>query len=89
LILVMEGRESGEPQKYLIGRLRPRLVSDSEMGFNELKNPITLIGLVLPRLDSPGSWWIAMRECKTKTIYNEQETHEHGEYVVCSKSAYK
>ena len=40
-----EAGESGEP---LINRLRLRLIS--EIGFNKLKNPIMLIGLVLPRL---------------------------------------
>ena len=39
-----EAEVSGEPQKPQIGRLI------FKMGFKQPKNPITLIGLVLPRL---------------------------------------
>jgi hypothetical protein len=40
----MEAREAGESPKPLVER------EISEMGFNQPKNPITLIGLVLPGL---------------------------------------
>ena len=40
----MEAREAGESPKPLIER------EISEMGFNQPKNPIMLIGLVLPGL---------------------------------------
>jgi hypothetical protein len=36
------------PEKYVDSRLRPRLICKT--GFDQLKNPIMLIGLVLPRL---------------------------------------
>ena len=47
-IETLEASKSGGLLEPLISRLRLSLIS--KMGFNQLKNPIMLIGLVLPRL---------------------------------------
>jgi hypothetical protein len=64
----MEGKESGESWEPPTDRSRPRLVS--EMGFNNPKNLIILICLVLPRLfritdDNFGGFlgFLAIGEC--------------------------
>ena len=48
----METDESPEP---LIGRLRLRLIS--KMGFDQPKNPVMVIGLLLPRLNRSDHGW--------------------------------
>jgi hypothetical protein len=46
---MVEARESGKLCKPLIGRPLQRVIF--KMGFKQPKNPIRLIGLVLPRLE--------------------------------------
>ena len=61
---MVEARESGEPCKPPIGRLRPRVIF--KMGFKQPKNPIRLISLMPPRLD----YCIIYRKFAALQVYN-------------------